>query len=260
VLQHADGCVPCGVKQIKASKGEADYTITGKQGATTIVTNIKTGRHHGDANGLETVDNWQCVDGCPVAVLDDMSGETKSMRGMRGMQMRGGHGGTLEGYTLADDTNTVRGFDDSGGASRFFTRLDPPFTYAAKASTGEKNDALSNLYWAKDDTRESMHRRITKTEWQQLDDDKRARGNIHPTVKNLALCDWLVRLISNPDDTVLDMFTGTASIGVAAVLANRQFVGIERNEDYTAIAQARLEAAWHKPQQSSILDFVETGY
>lgn len=65
-------------------------------------------------------------------------------------------------------------------------------------------------------------------------------GNLHPTVKPLALMRWLVRLAAPSGGLVLDPFSGSGSTGIAAVLENRRFVGIEREGEYVDIACARL--------------------
>jgi DNA modification methylase len=64
--------------------------------------------------------------------------------------------------------------------------------------------------------------------------------NLHPTVKPLALMQWLVKLVTRPGGLVLDPFTGSGSTGAAAVLEGRQFLGIERESKYVDIACARL--------------------
>jgi DNA modification methylase len=64
--------------------------------------------------------------------------------------------------------------------------------------------------------------------------------NTHPTVKPLALMRWLVRLVTPPGGLVLDLFAGSGSTGVAAVLEGREFLGIERDPEYVDIACARL--------------------
>jgi site-specific DNA-methyltransferase (adenine-specific) len=65
--------------------------------------------------------------------------------------------------------------------------------------------------------------------------------NIHPTVKPLELMRWLTRMICPPGGTVLDPFAGSGSTGAACVLEGRRFVGIERDERYVGVAQARIE-------------------
>jgi len=71
--------------------------------------------------------------------------------------------------------------------------------------------------------------------------------NGHPTVKSVAVMQWLVRLVTPPNGTVLDPFLGSGSTGVACVREGFRFVGIEQDADYAAIAEARIahaEAVW----------------
>ncbi len=68
----------------------------------------------------------------------------------------------------------------------------------------------------------------------------RARANAHPTVKPIGLMRWIVRLVVPPGGVVLDPFAGSGSTGIAAVLEGRQFIGIEREVEYIAIARARM--------------------
>ncbi len=68
----------------------------------------------------------------------------------------------------------------------------------------------------------------------------RLRRNIHPTVKPLALMRWLVGLVTPLGGVVLDPFAGSATTGIAVVMENRVFLGIEREPKYLDIACARL--------------------
>lgn len=69
------------------------------------------------------------------------------------------------------------------------------------------------------------------------------RKNFHPTVKPTGLMRYLCRLITPPNGTVLDPFNGSGSTGKAAVLEGFNYVGIELNPDYVAIAEARISGA-----------------
>jgi site-specific DNA-methyltransferase (adenine-specific) len=69
------------------------------------------------------------------------------------------------------------------------------------------------------------------------------RTNHHPTVKPTDLMRYLCRLVTPPGGTVLDPFCGSGSTGKAAILEGFQFVGIEREDEYVAIAKARCSAA-----------------
>ena len=68
----------------------------------------------------------------------------------------------------------------------------------------------------------------------------RLRHNPHPTVKPLELMRWLVRLVTPPGGLVLDPFTGSGTTGIAAVMEDRMFLGLEREAAYVDIACARL--------------------
>jgi site-specific DNA-methyltransferase (adenine-specific) len=66
--------------------------------------------------------------------------------------------------------------------------------------------------------------------------------NKHPTVKNTALMDYLIRLITPPGGVVLDPFMGSGSTGVSAVRLGHSFIGIERETSYFEIAERRISA------------------
>jgi DNA modification methylase len=71
----------------------------------------------------------------------------------------------------------------------------------------------------------------------------RGKGNTHPTVKSTELLSWLIRLISDPGDTILDPFAGSGTTGLACLNTGRHFIGIESDPVYFAIAERRLAAA-----------------
>ncbi len=79
----------------------------------------------------------------------------------------------------------------------------------------------------------------------------RLRRNIHPTVKPVALMRWLVALVTPPGGTVLDPFCGSGTTGIAAVLENRAFIGIEQEAKYVDIACARLTHWAHQAREPS---------
>lgn len=64
-------------------------------------------------------------------------------------------------------------------------------------------------------------------------------GNVHPTVKPTDLMAWLVRLVTQPNGTVLDPFAGSGSTLVAAKREGFGFIGIEREAEYIEIIEAR---------------------
>ena len=65
--------------------------------------------------------------------------------------------------------------------------------------------------------------------------------NNHPTVKPVSLMSYLCRLITPPGGIVLDPFMGSGSTGIAALLEDFSFIGMEMDEDYIKIAEARIK-------------------
>lgn len=73
--------------------------------------------------------------------------------------------------------------------------------------------------------------------------NKKERGtdNIHPTVKPIALMEYLIKLITPVNGIVLDPFLGSGTTGVAAVRNNFDFIGIEKDKEYYKIASKRIK-------------------
>lgn len=68
-------------------------------------------------------------------------------------------------------------------------------------------------------------------------------GSTHPTMKPTDLMAYLCRLVTPPGGTVLDPFMGSGSTGKAAVREGFGFIGIERDAEYYAICQSRINGA-----------------
>lgn len=66
---------------------------------------------------------------------------------------------------------------------------------------------------------------------------------VHPTQKPVDLLRYLIRLYSRPGDLILDNCMGSGSTGVAALAEGRRFIGIEKEPEYFAICQDRIEQA-----------------
>lgn len=63
----------------------------------------------------------------------------------------------------------------------------------------------------------------------------------HPTQKPLALIERIILASTNPEDIILDPFTGSSTAGVAAIRHHRRFIGIDTNIEYLELSVKRLE-------------------
>lgn len=66
------------------------------------------------------------------------------------------------------------------------------------------------------------------------------KSKLHPTQKPVALMEYLMRTYSNLGDLVLDFTMGSGTTGVAACNLNRDFIGIEQDATYFALAENRI--------------------
>jgi len=119
---------------------------------------------------------------------------------------------------------------EKGGASRFF--------YCPKASKSERNMGCEDLEEKKQD--------LSRKEGNPGRDNPRNRGvhlrkNNHPTVKPIKLMEYLIKLVSKEGATILDPFMGSGTTAISCVKLNRNFIGIEKEQNYIEIANARLK-------------------
>ena len=161
-----------------------------------------------------------------------------------GIAKRGNSGGN----NFASDTPKPPlddiGYGDSGSAARFF--------YCAKASKRDRNEGLDGFTGKEIGAKgNGLARKCATCSASVIDGCECVdrtfinpiRANHHPTVKPTTLMQYLVRLVTPPNGTVLDPFMGSGSTGKAAILEGFDFIGIEQSLEYLQIAQARIEWA-----------------
>lgn len=145
--------------------------------------------------------------------------------------LKRGKWGDDDGWGMADHAAGLRDAG-TGSAARFF--------YCAKANKEDRDAGLEGF-------KKSPAGMVSNTSRQHMtrrDEGYQAtpRANNHPTVKPTDLMRYLCRLVTPAGGLVLDPFMGSGSTGKAAVLEGFQFIGIELDSDYAAIAEARIRA------------------
>lgn len=227
IMTHHPECECKGIKKVK-SDGHHSWKIPDNGGLLKLGLKQKEdeGNKNGNENGEETIEDWNCHPECPIRIMDEQSGITKSSDAIRKNNRPIAN---AFGKYNPDET---KGHSDSGGASRFF--------YCAKASKSERNKGL-------DDFEDKL--KITQMRSANGSGEKNFEGgfqdqimkNVHPTVKPVKLMQYLVRLVTPPNGVVLDPFCGSGTTGIACKLEGFQFVGIEQDPEYTKIAEARIK-------------------
>lgn len=148
-----------------------------------------------------------------------------------------GRSGTREqvgeyGYERVEISRPI---DDGGSAARFF--------YCAKASKRDRDEGLDGLDLF------GPGRTCYDPQYHEGGGKLPPRtGNFHPTVKPTELMRYLCRLVTPPGGVILDPFMGSGSTGKAALLEGFSFIGVEREEEYVKISEARIRAVTAQAQ------------
>jgi len=204
IFTHHPECECKGTKKIKPSNGSGKASEKGggfSKGMFGDGTSDNIGGGFTDADGNETIENWDCHEDCPIRILDEQSGVSKSPKTYK--RNSDGINDKIYGQGIGEKSGKDSiNFGDTGGASRFF--------YVAKASKSERNKGLNNI-------------------------------NLHPTVKPVKLMQYLIKMITPPNGIVLDPFCGSGTTGVACKLDGFRFVGMEQDPEYSKIAEGRIK-------------------
>ena len=116
------------------------------------------------------------------------------------------------------------------------------FFYCAKANKRDRNEGCDEFQERQVVTFATANGTSGKPSSISEGRDTKNR-NHHPTVKPTDLMQYLCRLITPPNGTILDPFLGSGSTGKAAMYEGFNFIGIELTDEYLPIAKARIEFA-----------------
>ena len=226
---NIDGCRVATADRLSCSKASPYNDVDGGQGRTwnpSSTPGIEREQHadgRWPANLLLTHAPGcgdECAPGCPVAALDAQS----------------------------------------GGASRFFTTTeygeddllpgekpgDPPFFYSPKANRAEREAGCEGLPARSGAEAVDRDEGSAGTQSPRAGAGRTAKSvrNHHPCIKPVSVMRFLCRLVGGqPGGLILDPFAGSGTTGVACVHEGFDFIGIEREAEYAAIAEARINHA-----------------
>jgi len=140
--------------------------------------------------------------------------------------------------TITNKQGEMIGYSGLGSAARFF--------YCAKASKAERNAGCEGLeekvggsMMANSGDTMQLGGASLKGEPKQKIPDR----NHHPTVKPIALMEYLIKLVSRDGALVLDPYCGSGTTAIACHNLNRNYICIENEEEFVVIAEARVKEA-----------------
>ena len=265
LISHAPGCRVVGVRRVKTlsggigvNKGTALWGQSKEFGGC--------GNIYADDDGRETVKEWACVEGCPVAELDRQSGVLHSQN----PATRFRRNPNKSCFGVDNPSTTSVGYGDTGTASRFFYQPEwssaddvTPFIYKAKASSRERNAGVyaegALCYVLKMraelglDAVKLGHVKITPEvykkrkgkvpKWIKKGSHLIYVANGHPTVKPVELMKYLMEIFIGKGRVVLDPFVGSGTTLIAGLLAGLKVIGVDADWGYCQISAGR-EKYW----------------
>lgn len=212
-------------------KGQGNFGVGGKASYSRKEGSEKTKPIYTEAKGRFPANI--ILDEEAAKMLDDQSGE---LLGGTGEIKRYGEYFNDKRFNASKEVNRIS-YQGKGGASRFF--------YVAKASKAERNMGLEGF----EEKEWKLQGRVGIEGRKRLDGGKAllkcsgVNQNNHPTVKPLKLMEYLCLLTKTPTGgIVLDPFAGSGTTGIACKKTGRDFIGIEKEEEYCKIAEARIKA------------------
>jgi len=191
------------------------------------------------------------IDECRVGTDENLGREHKNCLGQYGSLSKHQF---LDGKRKNIVTNKNKGkfVDNTKGLGRFPANIihdgseevlevfeeSSRFFYCAKASKAERNMGLDD-YEEKQVTDGTM--RSNQETARTFGANSAKRKNYHPTVKPIKLMEYLVRLVTPKEGIVLEPFAGSGTTLIACKQQGFNYIGIEREQEYCDIAEARLK-------------------
>jgi site-specific DNA-methyltransferase (adenine-specific) len=154
-----------------------------------------------------------------------------------GLEDKQNDGGRFPANIMFDEEAGKILDEQSDKASRFF--------YCPKVSKKERNAGLEDMEDRPSQLNSGGIGRKTSVEKRLETNGENAptTKNHHPTVKPIALMEYLIKLVTPKGGTVLEPFMGSGSTGIAAKNLGMSFIGIEKEEEYFEIAKQRINGS-----------------
>jgi len=197
---------------------------------------------HAAPDGTETVDDWRCVEGCPVRVLGEQSGELTSGKMLAHHIDNGKASGSLGAFGGGAIGREFSG--GTGTAARFF--------YQAKASSADR------LVYITCSASCAIHETVTGVREARTSAHGQSREHPHgfcrvcgserdhyqhPTVKPLGLARYHAQLLSLPahvQPIALVPYCGTGIEARALLDAGFRVIAVDNDPRHVAMARHRL--------------------
>lgn len=242
VLVHDEGCEHLGTQRVQSDSGQLKHIEAKPKTASKGAEVARLSMGHADAEGMETIDEWKCVEGCAVKMLALQSGERKS--GAPGHFRGTPNRGAALGAESRAAGRAMVGHSDSGTATRFF--------YQAKANASDRLVFITctkgcphhgTVTGVKEARASSRRASIEHPSGYCIACGDERDHHQHSTVKPLALARYHARLLSLPasvNPIAVVPFCGSGPEARALQEAGFRVIAIDLDPRYCAMTRHRL--------------------
>ena len=259
----AENCLKWGTGGINIDESRVDFDLNNKEDINAIAqwerqkrSGVKVFNQEGTAK-LQQFNQQAPLGRFPANLIHDNSEEVREcFPNAKGASSQNNYsnGKIYRGQSLLESETKLNGhrdwYNDDGNASRFFKSI----IYTAKASKSERNKGCEEIELKGIGVKGNGLGRVCEfCGVSQLKPEEclcevkswinpAKNGNNHPTVKPIALMEYLINMVTREGQTVLDPFAGSGTTLIAAKKLGRKYIGIELEPEYVKIAKARIDA------------------
>lgn len=153
-----------------------------------------------------------------------------------------GHALQSLGYHILNDISWFKPNASPNLSCRFFTASHETIIWARKEKKAKHTfnyNLMKEGSWPEDQIKKPglQMRSVWAMGTPKTDEKKYGK---HPTQKPLDLLKRIVLASTNKGDIVLDPFTGSSTTGLAAVMHDRKFIGIDLEKEYLDLSKKRF--------------------
>lgn len=151
----------------------------------------------------------------------------------------------LVGYKILNDISWFKPNASPNLSGRYFTASHETLIWARKDHKGKHTfnyKDMKNGEWHQTDFIKKPEKQM-RSVW-AIGTPKPAEKTFgkHPTQKPIALLERVILASTNPNDVILDPFTGSSTTGIVAVENNRKFIGVDLETEYLDLSIKRYGA------------------
>lgn len=119
-------------------------------------------------------------------------------------------------------------------------KYNPQGIISVKKTVKSNKNKFGNIVGVRPSQKEYFTQEFINYPKMVLEFDKPEK-RLHPTEKPISLLEYLVLTYTDEEDIVLDNCMGSGSTGIACINTNRNFIGMELDNEYFEVAKKRIE-------------------